>query len=101
LPCEAWREARCLGGIAELVSDMEDGGIAEGAIAAGGVEGVERGPDSAAPPGFGPVLYGVSPGPPGFGPGVPIELPPDGLACCAHTGAENASAATTATPVKN
>ena len=69
--------------------------------AAGGVEGVVRGPDSADPPGFGPVLYGVSPGPPGFGPGVPIELPPDGLACCAQTGAENASAATTATPVKN
>ena len=28
----------------------------------------------------GPELYGVSPGPPGFGPGVPMELPPDGLA---------------------
>ena len=27
------------GGIAELVSDIEDGGIAEGAIAAGGAEG--------------------------------------------------------------
>ena len=87
--------------MAELVSDIEDGGIAEGAIAAGGVEGVVRGPDSAAPPGFGPELYGVSPGPPGFGPGVPIELPPAGLVCCAQTGAENASAATTATPVKN
>ena len=48
----------------------------------------------------GPELYGVSPGPPGFGPGVPMELPPDGLVCCAQTGAENASAATTATPVK-
>jgi hypothetical protein len=100
LPCEAWREARCFGGIAELVSDIEDGGMAEGAIAAGGVEGVARGPDSADPPGFGPELYGVSPGPPGFGPGVPMELPPDGLGVCAQTGAENASAATTATPVK-
>ena len=58
-----------------------------------------RGPDSADPPGFGPVLYGVSPGPPGFGPGVPMELPPDGLVC-AQTGTENASAAATATPVK-
>jgi hypothetical protein len=97
LPCEAWREARCFGGIAELVSDIEDGGIAEGAIAAGGAV---RGPDSADPPGLGPELYGVSPGPPGFGPGVPMELPPEGLACCAQTGAENASAATTATPAK-
>jgi hypothetical protein len=105
LPCEAWRDARwCFGGIAELVSDIEDG-IAEGAIAAGGaVRGAKRGPDSADPPGFGPappgVLYGVSPGPPGFGPGVPTELPPLGLVACAHAGAENASAATTATPVK-
>ena len=41
------------GGIAELVSDIEDGGIAEGAIAAGGAA-VVRGPDSADPPGFGP-----------------------------------------------
>ena len=41
--------------------------------------GAVRGPDSADPPGFGPELYGVSPGPPGFGPGVPMELPPDGL----------------------
>jgi len=96
LAVEAWREARCLGGIAELVSDIED----EGAIAAGGVDGVERGPDRADPPGFGPELYGVNPGPPGFGPGVPIALPPDGLAVCAHAGADNASAATTATPVK-
>jgi hypothetical protein len=95
LSCEAWREARCFGGIAELVSDIEDGGIAEGAI---GAEGAVRGPDRADPPGFGPELYGVSPGPPGFGPGVPMELPPVGL--CAQTGAENASAATTATPVK-
>jgi hypothetical protein len=46
------------------------------------------------------VLYGVRPGPPGLGPGIPIEFPPDGLACCAPTGAENASAATTATPVR-
>src|SRR6202040_2315494 len=61
-----------------------------GAGAEGGGAAVVRGPE----------LYGVSPGPPGFGPGVPIELPPDGLACCAQTGAENASAATTATPVK-
>jgi hypothetical protein len=95
LPCEAWREARCFGGIAELVSDIEDGGIAEGAI---GAEGAVRGPDSADPPGFGPELYGVSPGPPGFGPGTPMALPPVGL--CAQAGAENASAATTATPVK-
>jgi hypothetical protein len=29
-----------------------------------------------------------------------MELPPDGLAGCAQTGAQNASAATTATPVK-
>ncbi|HEX3411678.1 MAG TPA: hypothetical protein VHT00_08170 [Stellaceae bacterium] len=98
MPCEAWREARwCFGGIAELVSDIEDGGIAEGAI---GAEGAVRGPDSADPPGFGPELYGVSPGPPGFGPGVPMAFPPDGFACCAQTGAENASAATTATLVK-
>src|SRR5690242_3343946 len=55
LPCEAWREARwCLGGIAELFSDIEDGGIPEGAIAAGCVEGVARGPDNAELPGFGP-----------------------------------------------
>jgi hypothetical protein len=76
------------------VSDIEDGGVAEGAIAGGGAEGggaaVVRGPE----------LYGVRPGPPGFGPGVPMELPPDGLAGCAQTGAENASAAITATPVK-
>ena len=76
------------------MSDIEDGGIAEGAIAGGGAEGggaaVVRGPE----------LYGVSPGPPGFGPGVPTALPPDGLAGCADTGAENASAATIATPVK-
>jgi hypothetical protein len=94
LPCEAWREARCFGGIAELVSDIEDGGIAEGAIAEGGAE------DGGAAVARGPVLYGVSPGPPGFGPGVAMELPPDGLAVCAQAGAENASAATTATPVK-
>src|SRR5438128_2184445 len=31
---------------------------------------------------------------------MPIALPPDGLAGCAQTGAENASAATTATLVK-
>jgi hypothetical protein len=46
------------------------------------------------------VLYGVRPGPPGFGPGRPTAFPPDGLAGCAPTGAENASAATTATPFK-
>jgi hypothetical protein len=46
------------------------------------------------------VLYGVRPGPPGLGPGIPIEFPPEGLAGCAHTGAEKASAATTATPVR-
>ena len=46
-----------------------------------------------------PVLYGVNPGPPGFGPGMPIGFPPDGLAGCAQTGAANASAAITATPV--
>ena len=72
---------------------MEAGGIAEGAIAGGGAEGggaaVVRGPE----------LYGVSPGPPGFGPGIPMALPPDGLAGWAQTGAENASAAITATPV--
>ena len=71
---------------------MEEGGIAEGAIAGAGADvggaAVVRGPE----------LYGVSPGPPGFGPGVPMELPPDGF--CAQTGADNASAATTATPVK-
>jgi len=75
------------------VSDIEVDGIADGAIAEGGAEGggaaVVRGPE----------LYGVSPGPPGFGPGTPKALPPDGLAGCAQTGAENASAATTATPV--
>jgi len=68
--------------------------MAEGAIAGGGAEGggaaVVRGPE----------LYGVNPGPPGFGPGIPIELPPDGLVGWAQAGAENASAATTATPVK-
>ena len=32
--------------------------------------------------------YGVRPGPPGLGPGMPIELPPDGLAACAQAGAE-------------
>jgi hypothetical protein len=65
--------AWCFGGIAELLSD-----IAEGAIAAGGADGggaAVRGPDSADPPGFGPGFW-------------------------AQTGAENASAATTATPVK-
>lgn len=75
------------------MSDIEVDGIADGAIAEGGAEGggaaVVRGPE----------LYGVSPGPPGFGPGTPKALPPDGLAGCAQTGAENASAATTATPV--
>ena len=81
------------------MSDIEEGGIAEGEGAIG-VDGAVRGPDSADPPGFGPELYGVRPGPPGFGPGVPTELPPDGLAVCAQTGPENASAATTATPVK-
>jgi len=49
LPCKAWREARCFGGIAELVSDIEDGGIAEGAIAGadadGGGAAVVRGPE--------------------------------------------------------
>jgi len=73
---------------------MEEGGIAEGAMAGAGAEvggaAVVRGPE----------LYGVNPGPPGFGPGEPMELPPDGLACWAQTGAENASAATTATLVK-
>ena len=47
----------------------------------------------------GPVVYGVKPGPPGFGPGIPIGFPPDGLAGCADAGAQNASAATIATPV--
>jgi hypothetical protein len=50
------------------------------------------------------VLYGVSAGPPGLGPGIPIALPPGlalpGLITCAPTGAENASAAITATPLK-
>jgi hypothetical protein len=31
---------------------------------------------------------------------MPIELPPDGLAGCAHTGAAIASAAAIAAPVK-
>jgi hypothetical protein len=49
LPCEACREARwCFGGIADVLSDIEDGGIVEGAIAGAGAEGggaaVERGP---------------------------------------------------------
>ena len=91
MPCAACRACRWLGGIAELVSDIGAG--AEGAIAGAGAEGggaaVVRGPEP----------YGVSPGPPGFGPGTPIALPPDGLTGCAQTGAENASAATTATPV--
>jgi hypothetical protein len=47
----------------------------------------------------GAVVYGVKPGPPGFGPGIPIAFPPDGLAGCADTGTQNASAATSATPV--
>ena len=50
------------------------------------------------------MLYGVSAGPPGLGPGIPIALPPGlalpGLITCAPTGAENASAAITATPLK-
>lgn len=75
------------------MSDIEVDGIAEGAIAGGGADGgggaLVRGPE----------LYGVSPGPPGFGPGTPMALPPDGLAGWAQTGAENASAAITATPV--
>jgi hypothetical protein len=76
------------------VSDIEDGGIAEGAIVGAGAE------DGGAAVVRGPELYGVSPGPPGFGPGMPIELPPDGLVVCAQTGAENASTAAIATPVK-
>ena len=71
------------------MSDIEvDGAIAEGGADGGGAAAVR-----------GPELYGVSPGPPGFGPGAPMALPPDGLAGCAQTGAENASAATIATPV--
>jgi len=96
LPCEPARACRCFGGIAESASDIAGGGAAEGAIAAGGAV---RGPDSVAPPGFGPLLYGVNPGPPGFGPGTPIAFPPDGLAGCAPSGADNAKAAITATPV--
>jgi len=46
-----------------------------------------------------PVLYGVRPGPPGLGPGIPMGFPPDGLAGCANTGAQNPSAAAIATPV--
>ena len=49
VPCEVWRDARCLGGIAELVSDIDDDAAADGAIAGGGAEGggaaVERGPE--------------------------------------------------------
>jgi hypothetical protein len=52
------------------------------------------------PDGPAPVLYGIRPGPPGLGPGIPIEFPPDGLAGCAQAGAESASAAITATPLK-
>jgi hypothetical protein len=86
-----WRAWRWLGGIAELVSD-----IAEGAIAAGGAEGG----GGAIVRGWPELLYGVNPGPPGFGPGIPIALPPDGLAGWAQTGPENASTANTAAPVK-
>jgi hypothetical protein len=50
--------------------------------------------------GAAPVLSGVRPGPPGLGPGTPTAFPPDGLAGCAQTGAESASAAITATPPK-
>ena len=92
LPCELLRACRCLGGIAELVSDIEGGGIA---AAGAGAEGA-----GAAAGRAGPELYGVNPGPPGFGPGIPIAFPPEGLTGCAPTGPENASAATTATPVK-
>jgi hypothetical protein len=71
---------------------VEGGGIvAAGAGAAGGGAIAGR---------AGAELYGVKPGPPGLGPGIPIEFPPDGLTGCAPMGAENASAATTATPVR-
>ena len=76
---------------------MADDAAAEGAVAPAGAV---RGPESADPPGFGPVLYGVRPGPPGFGPGIPIGFPPEGLAGCAPAGADNARAAITPTPVK-
>lgn len=91
LPCELLRACRCFGGIAEVVSDIEGGGIAAaGAGAAGAGAAIGRAGE----------LYGVNPGPPGLGPGMPIGFPPEGLAGCAPTGAENASAAITATPVK-
>jgi hypothetical protein len=49
VPCAACRACRWLGGIAELVSDIEDGGMAEGAIAGAGAEAggaaVVRGPE--------------------------------------------------------
>lgn len=48
---------------------------------------------------LGPVVYGVSPGPPGLGPGRPKALPP-GLVDWAQVGAETASAATIAMPVR-
>lgn len=52
-------------------------------------------------PAYPPPLYGVRlPPPPGFGPGIPIPFPPDELAGCAQTGADKASAASTATPFK-
>jgi hypothetical protein len=38
LTCEAWRDIRCFGGIAEVVSDI-DAAPAEGAIAAAGADG--------------------------------------------------------------
>jgi hypothetical protein len=88
------------------VSEAEDGGDDVSGIIAG-----MRSPDVLLPPvgiwpdgvgagGGAPVVYGVRPGPPGLGPGIPIEFPPDGLAGCAQAGAESASAAITATPLK-
>ena len=86
------------GGIAELVSDIEDGGIAEGAIAA--ASGAVRGPDSADPPGFGPGTVRRQSRSAGVRTWRTHGVATGRIGLCAQTGAENASAAATATLVK-
>lgn len=54
-----------------MLSDIDDGGIPEGAIAAGDVEGVVRGPDRADVPGFGPIAGLPDGARGGVAPGVP------------------------------
>jgi len=54
-----------------LLSDIDDGGIPEGPVAAGVVEGVERGPDRADVPGFGPIAGLLDDARGGVAPGAP------------------------------